>query len=85
MRFVAVCLRRICCTFGAREDSLALSCSRHAPVNLTDVIRVCWTLTTTQVIAVHMEALNHCFLSRAALGAAVPEVVIPGDGETVTL
>ena len=38
-----------------------------------------------KVVAVHMEALNHCFLTRAALGAAVPEVVIPGDGETVTL
>ena len=37
------------------------------------------------VVAVHLEALNHCFLTRAALGAAVPEVVIPGDGETVTL
>lgn len=35
------------------------------------------------VVAVHMEALNHCFLERAALAAAVPEVVIPRDGETV--
>jgi L-ascorbate metabolism protein UlaG (beta-lactamase superfamily) len=35
------------------------------------------------VIAVHMEALNHCFLTRAALAAAVPEVIVPRDGETV--
>jgi L-ascorbate metabolism protein UlaG (beta-lactamase superfamily) len=35
------------------------------------------------VIAVHLEALNHCFLERAALAAAVPGVVIPRDGETV--
>ncbi|HEY5872019.1 MAG TPA: MBL fold metallo-hydrolase [Gaiellaceae bacterium] len=35
------------------------------------------------VVAVHMEALNHCFLERALLAAAVPEVVIPRDGETV--
>jgi L-ascorbate metabolism protein UlaG (beta-lactamase superfamily) len=35
------------------------------------------------VVAVHMEALNHCFLTRAALAAAVPGVVIPRDGETV--
>jgi L-ascorbate metabolism protein UlaG (beta-lactamase superfamily) len=35
------------------------------------------------VIAVHMEALNHCFLERVALAAAVPGVVIPRDGETV--
>jgi L-ascorbate metabolism protein UlaG (beta-lactamase superfamily) len=37
------------------------------------------------VAAVHLEALNHCFLTRAALAAAVPEVVIPRDGETVEL
>jgi L-ascorbate metabolism protein UlaG (beta-lactamase superfamily) len=37
------------------------------------------------VVAVHLEALNHCFLTRAALAAAVPEVVIPRDGETVEL
>ncbi len=35
------------------------------------------------VVAVHMEALNHCHLTRAALAAAVPEVIIPRDGETV--
>jgi len=35
------------------------------------------------VVCVHMEALNHCFLSRAELAAAVPGVVIPRDGETV--
>ena len=35
------------------------------------------------VVAVHLEALNHCFLTRAELAAAVPEVVIPRDGETV--
>jgi len=35
------------------------------------------------VVAVHMEAINHCHLSRAELAAAVPEVVIPRDGETI--
>jgi L-ascorbate metabolism protein UlaG (beta-lactamase superfamily) len=35
------------------------------------------------VVAVHLDALNHCFLTRAELAAAVPEVVIPRDGETV--
>jgi hypothetical protein len=34
-------------------------------------------------VAVHMEALNHCHLTRAELAAAVPEVVIPRDGDTV--
>jgi L-ascorbate metabolism protein UlaG (beta-lactamase superfamily) len=37
------------------------------------------------VVAVHLEALNHCFLTRAALAAAVPGVLIPRDGETVEL
>lgn len=35
------------------------------------------------VIAVHMEALNHCFLTREALRSAVPNVIVPEDGETV--
>ena len=35
------------------------------------------------VVCVHLEALNHCHLSRADLAAAVPGVVIPRDGETV--
>ena len=34
---------------------------------------------------VHLEALNHCFLTRAELAAAVPGAVIPRDGETVSL
>ena len=35
------------------------------------------------VIAVHMEALNHCFLEREALRRAVPGVLVPEDGETI--
>jgi L-ascorbate metabolism protein UlaG (beta-lactamase superfamily) len=35
------------------------------------------------VVAVHLEALNHCFLSRAALREAVPGVLVPEDGETL--
>jgi L-ascorbate metabolism protein UlaG (beta-lactamase superfamily) len=38
-----------------------------------------------KVVAVHMEAMNHCFLSRAELRAAVPSVLIPEDGETLEL
>ncbi len=37
------------------------------------------------VVAVHMEALNHCFLTRAELRAAVPSVLVPEDGETIAL
>ncbi|HTK24566.1 MAG TPA: MBL fold metallo-hydrolase [Gaiella sp.] len=35
------------------------------------------------VVCVHLEALNHCFLTRAELAAAVPGAVLPRDGETV--
>jgi L-ascorbate metabolism protein UlaG (beta-lactamase superfamily) len=35
------------------------------------------------VVCVHLEALNHCFHTRAELAAAVPGAVIPRDGETV--
>ena len=37
------------------------------------------------VVAVHMEALNHCHLTRAALRAALPDVLVPDDGETLEL
>ena len=35
------------------------------------------------VIAVHLEALNHCFLTRAELRRSLPEVLVPEDGETL--
>jgi L-ascorbate metabolism protein UlaG (beta-lactamase superfamily) len=37
------------------------------------------------VVAVHMEALNHCFLERNSLRRAVPGVLVPEDGETLEL
>jgi len=37
------------------------------------------------VVAVHMEALNHCHLTRAALREALPDVLVPDDGETLEL
>ena len=37
------------------------------------------------VVAVHIEALNHCFLTRAALRAALPTVLVPEDGEAVVV
>jgi len=37
------------------------------------------------VVCVHLEALNHCFLTRAELAAAVPGALIPRDGETVSV
>jgi hypothetical protein len=35
------------------------------------------------VVAVHMEAINHCLMTRGELRAAVPGVLVPEDGETV--
>jgi L-ascorbate metabolism protein UlaG (beta-lactamase superfamily) len=37
------------------------------------------------VVAAHMEALNHCYLTRAELRAALPSVLVPNDGETLEL
>jgi L-ascorbate metabolism protein UlaG (beta-lactamase superfamily) len=37
------------------------------------------------VVAVHMEAINHCVLTRAELRAAAPGVLVPEDGETVEI
>ena len=37
------------------------------------------------VIAVHMEAINHCFLERESLRRAVPGVLVPEDGQTLEL
>jgi hypothetical protein len=36
-------------------------------------------------VAVHLEALNHCFLTRAELRTALPEVRVPDDGEALTV
>jgi L-ascorbate metabolism protein UlaG (beta-lactamase superfamily) len=37
------------------------------------------------VVAVHLEALNHCFLRRDDLRDALPSVLVPEDGETLEL
>lgn len=37
------------------------------------------------VVAVHMEAINHCLLERDDLREAVPDVRVPDDGGTVDL
>ena len=37
------------------------------------------------VVCVHLEALNHCHLTRAELRAALPGVSVPDDGEASTV
>jgi L-ascorbate metabolism protein UlaG (beta-lactamase superfamily) len=52
-------------------------------MGIDDVREVATQVPT--VVAVHMEALNHCFLTRAELRAALPAVLVPEDGETLDL
>lgn len=60
-------------------------------MGLGDVVEVCRAAPRATVIAVHLEAVNHCLLSRADLReglrrAGVRSVVhIPRDGEDLTL
>jgi L-ascorbate metabolism protein UlaG (beta-lactamase superfamily) len=37
------------------------------------------------VVVAHLQAINHCFETRAEVRAAVPEALVPGDGETLRL
>jgi L-ascorbate metabolism protein UlaG (beta-lactamase superfamily) len=61
------------------------------PITMTaeDVERVCRALPSTRVIAVHMDAINHCLLTRADLSAQLDRVgllarvSIPADGELI--
>jgi L-ascorbate metabolism protein UlaG (beta-lactamase superfamily) len=59
------------------------------PITMTaaDVISVCRAAPEAKVIAVHMEAINHCLLTRAQLAAEVQaaggarQLLIPNDGD----
>lgn len=61
------------------------------PITMTaeDVIRVCEAVPMAQVVAVHMEAINHCLLTRADLAfqleaaRVIGQVAIPHDGDWV--
>jgi L-ascorbate metabolism protein UlaG (beta-lactamase superfamily) len=63
-----------------------------APITMTgaDIAQVCSTAPEAQVIAVHMETVNHCLQTRADLRTdlerrgALHRVHIPADGETLT-
>jgi len=55
-----------------------------------DVMRVAQAAPQAQVVAVHMETINHCVLTRAELAGAIVEaglsdrIFIPADGETLS-
>ena len=63
------------------------------PITMTadDVIATCQAAPNAQIIAVHMEAINHCLLTRADLAfqleaeRVIQQVAIPGDGDWVQL
>jgi len=63
------------------------------PITMTaeDVARVCRARPQMRVIAVHMEAINHCLLTRAELSVSLSEagllapVSIPDDGTLIQL
>ena len=60
-------------------------------MGVDDVVRVCQAAPHARVIAVHMEAVNHCVLTREGLraglgGSAVKStVLIPRDGEDIRI
>jgi L-ascorbate metabolism protein UlaG (beta-lactamase superfamily) len=53
------------------------------PISMTseDVFQVAARVPT--VIAVHLEAMNHCSLTRTRLRGVLPGVLVPEDGETL--
>ena len=48
-------------------------------------VRAVRDATDATVVVVHMEAINHCLLTREELRAATEGVTVPDDGELVTL
>jgi len=55
------------------------------PIVMTaDHVRRVAALVPT-VVVVHLEAINHCLETRAEVRAAVPEALVPEDGETLEL
>jgi L-ascorbate metabolism protein UlaG (beta-lactamase superfamily) len=63
------------------------------PITMTeqDVVQVCRAVPEARVIALHMEAINHCYLSRRDLSQTLhqegldEQCSVPEDGETVPL
>ncbi len=63
------------------------------PITMTadDVITTCQAAPNAQIVAAHMEAINHCLLTRADLAfqleaaRVIQQVAIPNDGDWVVL
>ena len=57
------------------------------PITMTieDIRRVKQTIPDATIIAVHMDAINHCLLSRNDLRESMPGIDIPEDGESIAI
>ncbi|HVO81732.1 MAG TPA: MBL fold metallo-hydrolase [Terriglobales bacterium] len=63
------------------------------PITMTadDVITTCKAAPNEQIVAVHMESINHCLLTRADLAfqleaaRVIQQVAIPNDGDWIEL
>lgn len=59
-------------------------------MNAEDVLQVCKERPTAKVIAIHMETINHCLLTRTVLksrleqAGVIQQVQIPDDGEIIS-
>lgn len=77
----------IICNCGAAQFSFG----KPITMNAEDIYTLCSTYPDIKVIAVHMEAWNHCRLSRASLKEFIAEknientVYIPSDGEQLNI
>ena len=58
-----------------------------APITMTadDIAAVAMRAPEAQVVAVHLEALNHCPETRTEVRDRVPAALVPEDGETLEL
>lgn len=60
-------------------------------MSICDMDRITRQLTAAKVVAVHMEAFNHCMLTRKNLRAFIDKkelsgrVLVPEDGETISI
>jgi L-ascorbate metabolism protein UlaG (beta-lactamase superfamily) len=63
------------------------------PITMTaeDVVRVAQASPSSRIIAVHMETVNHCWLTKDALKKSIDEkrsssaIIIPADGQVLRL
>jgi len=60
-------------------------------MNADDVVSVCREWPSSKIIVIHMEAVNHCLLTRAELKRRLEleslthQAWIPDDGDIITI